>query len=219
MMGFTHLFMSLALATLVLPFGSEYVAPPVVFVTALVGGLSPDLDLVARHRRTLHYPVVYPLLTGASLVLFFVTGTALGLLGTLLFGTAALHVFSDVLAGSAEETPWDPVTEFGVYNHVLGRWHRPRRVVQYSGSPGDFLLSAGFATIAFLSPATTAAMDAAIVGLVAIAGGYSLGRKRLSALTSSLKERLPPRVRRVVPVLRIEESEGGGTTVAIRVDW
>lgn len=218
MMGFTHLFMSLSLATLVVPVVSEYVAPPAVFVTALVGGLSPDLDLVARHRRTLHYPVIFPLLTFVSLALFLTTGTAIALLCALLFGTAALHVLSDILGGSAERAPWDPVTEFGVYNHVLGRWHRPKRVVQYSGSPGDFLLGAGFATVAYLSPATTVAMDGAIVSLVVVAGGYSLGRKRLSSLASSLEGRLPPSTRRLIPVLRIEESEGGGTTVTIRLN-
>lgn len=218
MMGFTHLFMSLSLAALVVPITSEYVAPPAVFVIALIGGLSPDLDLVARHRRTLHYPAIFPLLTFVSLALFLTTGAAIGLLCTLLFGTAALHVLSDILGGSAEQAPWDPVTEFGVYNHLLDRWHRPRRIVQYSGSPGDFLLGGGFATIAYLSPATTVAMDGAIVGLTVIAGGYSLGRKRLSALATSLKKRLPPRAQRLIPVLRIEESEGGGTTITVRLN-
>ena len=216
MMAFTHLFMSLAMAVLAVPLVSEYVAPPVVLATAVVGGLSPDLDLVARHRRTLHYPVIFPLLTLAFLALFLTSGFVAGLLVGLLFGAAALHVLADLLGGSAEQAPWDPVTEFGVYNHVLGRWHRPMRIAKYSGSPGDFLLGAGFGAIAYLSPETTAAVDGAIVCLVVVAGGYSLGRKRLSNFALYLERILPPRVRHLIPALRVEESEGGGTTVAVR---
>lgn len=218
MMAFTHLFMSLAVALLAIPVVSEYVAPPVVVVIAVVGGLSSDLDLVARHRRTLHFPVVFPLLTLASFALFLASGLVSGLLGGLLFGAATLHVLADLLGGSAERAPWDPVTEFGVYNHVLGRWHRPRRIVQYSGSPGDFLLGAGFGAIVYLSPETTAAMDGAIVCLIVVAGGYSLGRKRLSNLASCLGRILPQRARRLLPTFQVEESEGGGTTVAIRLN-
>lgn len=218
MMAFTHLLMSLAVAALAIPVVSEHVAPPVVLITAVVGGLSPDVDLLARHRRTLHYPVVFPLLTLASVALFLTSGIVAGLLGGFLFGAATLHVLTDILGGSAEQAPWNPDTEFGVYNHVLGRWHRPKRVVQYSGSPGDFFLGAGLGLLAYLSPGTTAAMDNALILLISVAGGYSLLRKRLSSLASSLNERLPPRARRLIPVLRIEETEGGGTTVAIRLN-
>jgi hypothetical protein len=135
-----------------------------------------------------------------------------------LFGAAALHVFADVLGGSAERAPWDPVTEFGVYNHVLGRWHRPRRLVRYSGSPGDFLLGAGVATLAYLSPVSPPALDAGIVGLLVLAGSYTLARKRLSTLAASLGARLPSRLKRLLPVLQVEEVEGGGTRVAIRLN-
>ena len=210
--------MSLTLATLAIPVTSEYVAPSIVLITAVVGGLSPDLDLVARHRRTLHYPLVFPLITLVSFTLFLAMGLAAGLLSGILFGAAALHVLSDLLGGSAEQAPWDPATEFGVYNHVLDRWHRPRRVVQYSGSPGDFLLSAGFGIIVYLSPETTPITDGAIICLIGLAGGYSIGRKQLSNLASYLERCLPPRVRRLLPVLLVEESEGGGTTVTIRLN-
>lgn len=218
MMALTHLLMSLAIATFVIPVVSEYVTPTVVLATAIVGGLSPDLDLIARHRRTLHYPVVFPFLTLAFLTLFLISGLVAGLLGGLLFGVATLHVLTDILGGSAEQAPWNPDTEFGVYNHVLGCWHRPKRVVQYSGSPGDFLLGVGFGTIAYLAPGTTVLMDSVIVFLILIAGGYSLLRKRLSNLASYLDEYLSPRVSRLIPVLQVEESEGGGTTVAIRLN-
>lgn len=218
MMAFTHLFMSLALAALVSPLVSEYVAPPVVLVTAVIGGLAPDLDLFARHRRTLHYPIYFPLLTLVAVGSFVATGVTAALVLMVFFAATTLHVFSDLLGGSAERTPWDPVTEFGVYNHVLGRWHRPRRLVQYSGSPGDLLLGIGFGLVALFSPVTAPTMDTAIVVLAVVAAGYTLVRKHLSSVTSLGARVFPKRMRRLVPVVSVEECDGGGTTVAIRLN-
>jgi hypothetical protein len=206
------------MAAAVAPVVSGHATPSLVVAAAVVGGLSPDLDLLARHRRTLHYPVAFPLLAFASLGLFLGTSVPSALLAGVLFGAATLHVLADLLGGSAERAPWDPVTEFGVYNHVSGRWHRPRRVVRYSGSPGDLLLGVGLAVLASLSPATTPATDVAIVGLVVVACGYSLARKRLSTVATILAGCLPPRARRLLPVLLVEERDDGGTTVAIRLN-
>jgi hypothetical protein len=218
MMAFTHLFGSLAVATAVAPAVSEVVAPPLVFLAAVVGGLAPDLDLLAHHRRTLHYPVGFPLLTVAAGAGAGATGSGITVLVAVCFAAAALHCLADLLGGSAERAPWDPVTEFGVYNHVLGRWHRPLRLVQYSGSPGDLLVGTALAVVVAVSSATPPAADAALVALVAAAAGYTLSRRRLPALAAWLSARLPSQVRRAVPVLRVEEREGGGTTVSIRLN-
>jgi len=218
MMAFTHLLMSLALAALVSPLVSDTVAPPVVLAIVVVGGLAPDLDFLARHRRTLHHPVGFPVLALVSLGVFAATGVSAALLLGLWFVANALHVLADLLAGSAERAPWDPVTEFGVYNHILGRWHRPRRIVQYSGSRGDLLLGVGCGLVALSSPVTTPAVDAATVALVFAAGGYALARKRLSSVVSVGARMLPPCVRRLVPVVDVEEHDGGGTTVAVRLN-
>ena len=217
MMALTHGFMSLALATLVLPVVSDHVAPPLVLAAAVVGGLLPDLDVLASHRRTLHYPVIFPILTLGALAAFFSTGTpGLLLLGVLL-GAAGLHSLSDILGGSAERAPWNPVTEFGVYNHVLGRWHRPRRFVRYSGAPEDFMIGGGFALVALLSPGTAPVVDLLLVGLVGIAGGYTLARKRLESIATSVDAVIPLWLRAIVPSFEVEEHEGGGTTVVIRL--
>ena len=216
MMALTHGFMSLALATLVLPVVSEYVAPPLVFAAAVVGGVLPDLDVLARHRRTLHSPVLLPVLACCSLALFFLLGGPALLLVGIFVGAAGLHALVDVLGGSAERAPWDPVTEFGVYNHVLRRWHRPRRLVRYSGAPEDFLLGAGFAFAATLSPWTTPAVDLVVVGLLGVAGVYTLARRRLAAIATRLNARVPSWARGLLPTLEVEEHEGGGTTVVIR---
>ncbi len=216
MMVFTHLTVSLAAAALVLPAAPGGVAPATVFIVGVIGGVAPDLDLPARHRRTLHYPIVFALLAVALLGVFAVSGGAAWFLGGLLFISATLHTFLDLLAGSAERAPWDPTTGFGVYNHVLGRWHRPVRAVGYSGSPGDFLVGAGAGAVAVAAPATTVGVDVAIVCLVGLAGGYSRYRKRLSELVLWANERLPPRARRLLPMLSVEEPDGGGSSLRIR---
>lgn len=215
MMAFTHLLMSLALAAVVSPLVSEFVALPVVLAITVVGGLGPDLDLLVRHRRTLHYPVGFPVLALVSLGVFVATGAGAALLLALGVAAAALHVLADLLAGSAEPAPWDPVTEFGVYDHVLGRWHRPRRVVGYSGSRGDLLLGAGCGLVALGLPAP--ATDVAVVALVVAAAGYTLARKRLSSVASAGARILPPGARRLVPVVDVEERDDGGTTVVVRL--
>lgn len=216
MMAFTHLLLSLALATLVSPFVPDAVALPAVLAVVVAGGLAPDLDLLARHRRTLHYPVGFPALALGSLGSFAATGVEAALLLALGFAAATLHVLADLLGGSAERAPWDPVTEFGVYNHVLGRWHRPRRVVRYSGSRGDLLVGVGCGLVAVASPVPAPAVDVAVVALVAAAAGYTLARTHLSSIVSAGVRVLPPGVRRLVPVVAVEERDGGGTTVAIR---
>lgn len=216
MMAFTHLLASLALATLVSPLVPESVGLPVVLATAVVGGLAPDLDLLARHRRTLHYPVGFPVLALVALGVFAATGVGAAFLLALGTAAAALHVLADLLGGSAEPAPWNPVTEFGVYNHVSDRWHRPRRVVQYSGSRGDFLLGTGCGLVALGSPVTAPAVDVAVAALVVAAGGYTLARRRLSTVASVGIGRLPPGVRRLVPAVDVEERDGGGTSLAVR---
>jgi hypothetical protein len=218
MMFFTHLLLSIAVAVVVAPLLGGSVGGPVLLGTLVVGGVAPDLDLLARHRRTLHYPVWYPVLTVMCLGVFWSTGATVALLASLLFGAAALHMFSDLLGGSAETAPWDPVTEFGVYNHVLGRWHRPRRLVQYSGAPRDFLLAGGTAAFVWIAPATPPGVRVVAVGLVASACGYTLARRRLKPLAEVFARAVPIRIRRLFPVLQVEESEGGGTTVSVRLN-
>jgi hypothetical protein len=125
MMALTHGFVALAVAVLALPVLSDTLAPPLVLVAAFAGGIAPDLDLLARHRRTLHYPFGFTVLTLTLAVVTLVTGSSVVLLGTVVAGAAAIHALSDVLAGSVERAPWDPTTERAVFNHVLGSWHRP----------------------------------------------------------------------------------------------
>lgn len=115
--------------------------PALAITAGMLGGALPEFDfLMGRHRKTFHYPVLYGL--GAALLLgITVLGFSAGLpLAILLLG-AGTHSFMDMFAG-AELRSWDR-SEWGeeaVYNHLRGRWLRPRRWV-YGGSIQDLLLS------------------------------------------------------------------------------
>ena len=216
MMALTHGFMALAAAVLLLPAVGDPVGTPVLLAAAFLGGLAPDADLVASHRKTLHFPVWFSVATAALSGLYLLTGASPALVAAVAVGAAALHSVSDVLGGSAEREPWNPVTENGVYNHALGRWHRPRRYVRYSGAPEDFLVCLVFAAVAIDAELTAPAADRALLGLVAFAGVYALCRKRLAAIGSAAGLLVPRRLRAVLPAVRVEETETDGTTVDIR---
>ncbi len=216
MMALTHGFAALAAAVVVLPVLGDYVGAPLLLAAAFVGGLAPDADLLASHRKTLHYPVGFSVLFLVLLGAVHLTASAPLVVLTVGVGAAALHAVSDVFGGSAEREPWNPVTENGVYNHVLGRWHRPRRYVRYSGAPEDFLVCLGFAAVTISSGSTPAAADIALFSLVAVAGLYSLCRKRLAAIGAGIGGLVPTRLRAILPAVRIRETETDGTTIDVR---
>ena len=93
------------------------------------------------------------------------------------FAVAAwLHAASDVLGGSPEMDPSDP-SDRAVYDHRRGRWLRPRRWIDYDGSPGDAALAVALAVpalIVFDGPIATVVA----VG-IAVSLGYALVRRRL----------------------------------------
>ncbi|RZV11511.1 hypothetical protein BDK88_0390 [Natrinema hispanicum] len=215
MMALTHGFASLAVAVVVFPVVGDHVGGPLL-LAAFLGGLAPDADLLASHRKTLHYPVGFSAVTLLLFGAVLLTGWSALLLPTVAVGAAALHAVSDVLGGSAEREPWNPTMDTGVYNHVLGRWHRPRRYVRYSGAPEDFFVCLAFATVAVSSAVTPTAADITLFWLVALAGLYTLCRKRLAAISTGLSNLVPTRVRTLLPTVRIEETETDGTTVDIR---
>jgi len=205
MMAVTHGFLSLAAAVALLPV-LPAASAPVVLAAALVGGVAPDADLLWTHRRTLHFPVYGPvaaaLLWGAVLL----TGSGVVLLAAVATGAAALHAVTDLLGGSAEHEPWNPVTDYGVYNHAAGRWERPLRYVRYSGAPEDLMLAAALAGAVALAPATPPTLDRWLLAALLVAALYTAAR-RLGALAA---------LGAALPVFRIREREGGGTTVELR---
>jgi hypothetical protein len=147
--------MGLAATVLALPVTARHAPASSVLVVAFVGGVLPDLDLVTNHRRTLHFPVLLPVGAVACLCAYGVLGGQSLFLLAVGLAAAGLHSASDVLGGGLGYEPWRNDSTKAVYNHVLDRWHAPRRFVRYSGAPEDFLLGASFAV-----PASTPRRDA-----------------------------------------------------------
>lgn len=163
MMATTHGFVGLALAAGVAAVAPELALPAAV--GGIVGGIAPDFDVVADHRKTLHFPVYYSIaavLTGAVALSAPGAATVAVAVG---FAAAALHATSDVFGNGPEVRSWAIESSRAVYVHALGRWAKPRRWVRYDGSPEDFLLGVAFAMpgLTFFEPPISTLV---IVGLV-----------------------------------------------------
>lgn len=212
MMAPTHGLASVALAAALLPGGPEY-AGPAVLAAAFLGGVAPDADAFAAHRRTLHYPAGYSVFATCLVAAHALVPSRPLLLVCVAVGSAAVHSLSDVLAGGVEREPWNPTSDRAVYNHLAGRWHRPRRYVRYSGAPEDLALAAACAVVAVVAPSTGPLADHGLVALVALAGAYTAVRSP----SCRLGERLPRSLVARLPSVRVEETEDGATTVSIRL--
>lgn len=175
MMAITHSFVGLALAIPVALSVPELGVPAAI--GGLIGGFFPDVDMVAEHRKTLHFPVLYwppAILAGIVAVAIqepLSVGIALFLLG------AAVHSTSDVIGGGLELRPWIPSSNRAVYVHVTGRWLPPLRWVRYDGSPEDLTLAALFALPSIIV-FDGVIRDITIAGL-AVAIIYTVFRKRI----------------------------------------
>lgn len=187
MMAFTHALLGALLAVPLVVVAPDLA--PVALVAGLAGGVFPDLDIYAGHRRTLHFPVfVQPLAVLALVVAALVPGPATVGLAWFL-AAAGLHAAMDVLGGGLELRPWQGTSDRGVYSHFHGRWLAPRRVVTYDGSPGDLVMATGAGVVLVASFGPT--VDG-LVGVVLVAAGvYTLLRKRLADLWATLAGLLP----------------------------
>ena len=195
MMATTHAFAGLALAAAIALVAPQFAT--VLAVAAILGGLAPDLDLYAGHRRTLHFPVYYwALAVPASLVAALVpTAATVGLAVFLL--AAAVHSATDVLGGGLELKPWRGTSDRAVYSHYHGRWLAPRRWVRYDGAPEDLVLAAALALPALL--VFDGPIRLVVAALLAVSAGYALVRKPLVRVAEWLVARAPESVLAVAP--------------------
>ncbi len=137
-MLFTHILVGMLYGTALALLGP---VPAVAAVLAGgIGGLLPDIDMVAVHRRTLHAPVLHVL--GAAVCGALVAVRPDPATGTLaaMMGGMALHSASDVLGGGKELRPWERTDDRAVYCHMTGSWWRARRLL-YDGSPMDLVVA------------------------------------------------------------------------------
>lgn len=175
MMATTHVFVGLLIAMpAVLLFPEQ---APAIALAGMVGGLFPDFDIVADHRKTLHYPVYYSALAvGAGIVALLAPGVLTVAVAVFLFAAAA-HAVSDAFGGGVDFRPWKSETYRGVYVHPAGRWEHPRGWIRYDGAPEDFMLGAILAVpgILFFS----GSVQVIVVAGLAISFVYTVIRKPL----------------------------------------
>ncbi|MEY7848819.1 metal-dependent hydrolase [Natrarchaeobius sp. A-rgal3] len=196
MMVTTHalvgLFVALPVAILVPEHG------PTALAAGALGGVVPDLDVFAEHRRTLHHPV-YGFAAAVVALAAAVTAPTALTLGAFVFSlAAALHCVGDVVSCGLGARPWDnPPSDRAVYDHVRGTWVPPRRWIPYDGSPADL----GFAAVISLPLVLVldGAWELLIVSLLAVSIGYTVSRKRLEDVAKWGVRFLPPSARRYVP--------------------
>jgi len=194
-----------AIAGMVLALPVAYVSPEfgvVALVAGLVGGVVPDLDLYAGHRKTLHYPVYYPLLALVALALAVALPTVPTVAGAFVLLGAAVHSVADAFGGGLELRPWEATSDRAVYDHHNRRWIAPRRWVHYDGSPGDLFLSVALAVPLLVT--LDAPLRWLVVGALTVAAVYTAVRRVLPSLAVLLVDRVlapvaPERVLSYVP--------------------
>ncbi len=179
MMATTHVFTGLAIVTPVAYFVPEFALA--LGIGAILGGLAPDFDLVFAHRRTLHFPVAGLAVAVPAVTVAAMAPSSPTLAGAAVAVTAWLHAASDALGGGPEMDPWNDRTERAVYDHVRGRWIRPRRWIRYDGAPEDAVVAVVLAVPALL--VFDGWLVAVIAGCVVASLLYALLRRRLVAWT------------------------------------
>jgi len=189
-----------ALAGMVLSLPVALAVPelaPAAVLGGLVGGVVPDLDLYSGHRRTLHFPTLYPIAAVPGVVAaVLVPAPAVVAAAFVLLG-AALHCRMDVYGGGLELRPWEGTSDRAVYDHLAGEWIEPRRAIAYDGSRGDLALSAAFGLPLLL--ALEFPYTVVVAAALTVAAVYVLLRRRLAALAPVVFGRVPERFARYVP--------------------
>lgn len=170
---------------------------PAAILGGFVGGILPDLDLYFGHRRTLHFPSLYPLAAvPVSLLALVRPGPATVAAAFVVIGAAA-HCRMDIYGGGLELRPWEGTSERAVYDHVAGEWRRPRRIVRYDGSKGDLAISAAVAVPLLVL------VEWPFLALVAVAlavgAVYVLLRRRLASLAPTVFGAVPEPLDQYVP--------------------
>ena len=195
MMATTHMVTGMLIALPVVLLAPELAV--VALLAGLLGGLFPDLDLYFNHRKTLHFPVGYPVVAGIAIVLAMGVPSLWTVSVAIAFTAAAVHSVMDVFGGGLELEPWRATSDRGVYSHVHGRWLRPRRWIPYDGSPADLGLAIVVAIPLFV--AMDGGLQSLLVGLLGISVVYTLLRRWLAEIAQKLAGFVPPSLQAYVP--------------------
>jgi len=186
----THALAGMAIALVTLVLAPEFAG--VALLAGLLGGAFPDFDLYTGHRKTLHYPVYYPLAAFAALVFAALAPSAGTIFAAFFLTGAAAHSASDVLGGGLELRPWEATSDRAVYDHHHGKWIAPRRWVPYDGSPGDLLAASVLAVP--LALAVDGLLYWVVIAALAVATIYAAVRRYLPTIAELLVDTLAPRL-------------------------
>jgi hypothetical protein len=203
MMATTHALAGVALAGAVTVLAPEL--GPVPVAAAALGGLFPDFDMYAGHRRTLHFPVYYALAAVPAVVAAVLVPGPLAAAVALFLAAAALHSASDALGGGLELRPWEATSDRAVYSHYHGRWLPPRRLVRYDGAPEDLALAVGLAVPTLAVFGTDGPVATGVLLAVGVSAAYALLRKPMVAVAERVVAALPPGVRARLPARFVED--------------
>lgn len=201
MMATTHVLAGLAIAAL-----ASIVAPEAtlhVAVAGALGGLVPDLDLYAGHRRTLHFPVYGPIIAILGLLVAVLAPSTFTIAAAVFLLAFAVHSISDLFGGGLELRPWEGTSNRAVYSHYHGKWWAPRRFVRYDGAPEDLVVAGVLAIPGLL--VFDGQIDLVIGGILAISAGYVLVRKPMVRIAEWLVARIPAPVLDYVPKRFIDD--------------
>jgi hypothetical protein len=194
-----------ALGGMTLAMSAAFVAPEfagVALLGGLLGGVFPDLDMYAGHRKSLHYPVYYTALALPLLAIGGVLASAVTVFTAFFLGGAALHSVSDIFGGGLELRPWEATSDRAVYDHYRNRWIAPRYWIHYDGSPGDLLVSITLGVPLLI--AFDGLLRQAVIAILAVGIVYTAVRRTLPRLVSVLVHdvlttRLPDHLLAYVP--------------------
>lgn len=185
-----------ALGGMALAMSAAFVAPEfagVAIVAGLLGGIFPDMDMYAGHRRSLHYPVYYFGLALPSLLIAGLLPSVPTVFTAVFLVGAAVHSVTDIFGGGLELRPWEATSDRAVYDHYRERWIAPRRWIRYDGSPGDLLLSITLAVPLLI--ALDGLLLRVVIVTLAVAVVYAAVRRLLPTLAAALvHEVLTPRL-------------------------
>jgi len=204
----THALVGMALAMVVGVVSPEFAS--LALVAGFLGGVFPDLDMYAGHRKSLHYPVYYSALTLPAVAMAGLLPSGATVFTACFLVGAAVHSVTDIFGGGLELRPWEATSDRAVYDHYRNRWIAPRRWLRYDGSPGDLLVAVAFA-VPLLLTLDGLLRRVVIVSLV-VAVVYTALRRSLPTLAATLVRdvltpRLPDHLLTYVPA-RYHEADG-----------
>jgi hypothetical protein len=205
MMATTHALAGVVLAVVVAVVFPESAAAatPIPVLAAALGGLFPDFDLYAGHRKTLHFPVYFSALAAPAVAVAAVAPSTLTLSVALFLAAAALHSAMDALGGGLELKPWLGTSERAVYSHYHGRWIPPRRWIRYDGAPEDLLAAGVFALptlYVFDGP-----VQLGVYAALGVSAVYVLLRKPMVVVAQTAVDTMPEHVVERMPERFVED--------------